>query len=150
MPEDWNRNLIAEFHLKHGKHIGHFGDRLLLLATKGAKSGRAQLVPLAFHRDSDRLVIAASKSGAPTNPDWYYNLVKHPRATVEVGDEHFDVTAVPLPNGPERDRLFEAHAALMPGFRDYVRKTKRVIPIVVRERVPQPRAADANRFGTSG
>ena len=135
MAGDWNRNLIAEFHLKHGKHIGRFGDRLLLLTTKGAKSGRAQLVPLAYHRDGDRYVIAASKSGAPMNPDWYHNLVKHQRATVEVGDEHFEVTATPIPDGPERDRLFEAHAALMPGFRDYVRKTKRVIPIVVLERV---------------
>ena len=150
MAGDWNRNLIAEFHLKHGKHIGRFGDRLLLLTTKGAKSGRAQLVPLAYHRDGDRYVIAASKAGGPTNPDWYHNLVKHRGATVEVGDEHFEVTATPIPDGPERDRLFEAHAALMPGFRDYVRKTKRVIPIVVLERVRQPRAADANRFGTSG
>jgi deazaflavin-dependent oxidoreductase (nitroreductase family) len=141
MAGDWNRNMIAEFHAKHGKGIGHFGDRLLLLATKGAKSGRAQLVPVAYHRDGDRYVIVASKSGAPTNPDWYHNLVKHPRATVEVGDEHFEVKATPLASGPERDRLYQAHAALMPGFRDYVKKTKRVIPVVVLERVaPRSRA----------
>ena len=135
MAGDWNRNMIAEFHAKHGKGIGHFGDRLLLLTTKGAKSGRAQLVPVAYHRDGDRYVIVASKSGAPTNPDWYHNLVKHERANVEVGDEHFEVKATPLTSGPERDRLYEAHAALMPGFRDYVKKTKRVIPVVVLERI---------------
>ncbi|MDQ6859367.1 MAG: nitroreductase family deazaflavin-dependent oxidoreductase [Chloroflexota bacterium] len=135
MAGDWNRNLIAEFHLKHGKNIGRFGDRILLLATKGAKSGRAQLVPLAYHRDGDRYVIVASHSGGPTDPDWFRNLVQHGRATLEVGDEHFDVTATPVPEGPERERLFEAHAALMPGFRDYARKTKRVIPVVVLERV---------------
>jgi deazaflavin-dependent oxidoreductase (nitroreductase family) len=127
--------MIAEFHAKHGKRIGHFGDRLLLLTTKGAKSGRAQLVPVAFHRDGDRYVIVASKSGAPRNPDWYHNLMTHNRATVEVGDEHFEVKATPLAKGPERDRLYQAHAALMPGFRDYVKKTKRVIPVVVLERV---------------
>jgi len=135
MPEDWNRNMIAEVHAQHGQGIGHFGDQLLLLTTKGAKSGRAQLVPVAYHRDGDRYIIAASKSGAPTHPDWYHNLVKHPRATVEVGDEHFEVKATPLARGPERDRLYDAHAALMPGFRDYVRKTKRVIPVVVLERI---------------
>jgi deazaflavin-dependent oxidoreductase (nitroreductase family) len=81
-------------------------------------------------------VIVASKSGAPTHPDWYRNLVAHPRATIEVGDEHFDVKATPLASGPERDRLYEAHAKLMPGFRDYVKKTTRVIPVVVLERVP--------------
>ena len=138
MAGDQNRNLIAEFHLKHGKGIGRFGDRLLLLATKGAKSGRARLVPLAYHRDGDRYVIAASDSGSPRNPDWYDNLVKHGRATIEVGDDHFEVTATPIADGPERDRLYEAHAALMPGFRDYVRKTKRVIPVVVLERVASP------------
>ena len=140
MAGDFNRNLIAEFHLKHGRGIGRFGDRLLLLATKGAKSGRARLVPLAYHRDGDRYVIAASDSGSPTNPHWYDNLVKHGRATVEVGDDHFEVTATPIAAGPERDRLYEAHAALMPGFRDYVRKTKRVIPVVVLERVPSSTA----------
>jgi len=98
-------------------------------------------VPVAYHRDGDRYVIVASKSGAPTNPDWYHDLVKHPRATVEVGDEHFEVKATPLASGPERDRLYQAHAALMPGFRDYVKKTKRVIPVVVLERVaPRSRA----------
>ncbi len=135
MDGDWNRHLIAEFHLKHGKNIGRFGDRILLLTTKGAKSGRAQLVPLAYHRDGDRYVIAASHSGGPRSPDWYRNLVKHGRATLEVGDDHFEVKATPIADGPERDRLYEAHAALMPGFRDYARKTKRVIPVVVLERV---------------
>lgn len=140
MVGDWNRNLIAEFHLKHGKGIGRFGDRLLLLATKGAKGGRAQLVPLAYHRDGERYVVAASNSGGLTNPDWYHNLVKHKRATVEVGDDHFEVTAIPIAYGPERDRLYEAHAALMPGFRAYVNKTKRVIPVVVLERVASSNA----------
>jgi deazaflavin-dependent oxidoreductase (nitroreductase family) len=135
MAGDWNKNMIAEFHAKHGKGIGHFGDRLLLLSTKGAKSGRAQLVPVAYHRDGDRYVIVASKSGEPTNPDWYHNLVKHKQATVEVGDEHFEVKATPIAKGPERDRLYAAHAALMPGFGDYVKKTKRVIPVVVLERI---------------
>lgn len=132
--------MIAQFHAKHGRGIGRFGDRLLLLTTRGAKSGRAYLVPLAYHRDGERYVIAASNSGAPAHPDWYRNLVNDPRATVEVGDDHFDVTATPIATGPERDRLYEAHAALMPGFRDYVRKTERVIPVVVLERAKRARA----------
>jgi deazaflavin-dependent oxidoreductase (nitroreductase family) len=131
MPEDWNRRLIAEFHAKHGRGIGRWGDRLLLLVTKGAKSGRAHLVPLAYHRDGARYVVAASNSGRPADPIWYRNLLAHPRATIEVGDEHLDVVATALASGPERDRLFAAHAALMPGFGDYARKTARVIPVVV-------------------
>ncbi len=82
-----------------------------------------------------RYVIAASKGGSPTHPSWYHNLVKHRKATVEVGTETFRVKATPIAKGSERDRLYEAHAALMPGFREYPKKTTRVIPVVVLERV---------------
>jgi deazaflavin-dependent oxidoreductase (nitroreductase family) len=131
----WNTGIIDEFRAKGGKGITHFGDRLLLLTVKGAKTGRERTLPLAYHLDGDRYVIAASKGGAPTHPDWYHSLVKAREATIEVGTDRFKVRATPIPTGPERDRLYEAHARLMPGFREYVTKTKRVIPVVVMERV---------------
>ena len=127
--------MIDEFHTKAGKGIGHFGDKLLLLTTRGAKSGRLQTSPVVYHRDGDRYVIAASKSGAPTNPAWYHNLVKHPEAEVEVGTEKFKVRATPIAKGPERDRLYRAHGDNFAVFRDYPKKTKRIIPVVVLERV---------------
>ena len=132
---DWNSGIIEEFRAKGGKGVTHFGDRLLLLAVRGAKSGRERTVPLAFHRDGDRYVIAASKGGAPKHPDWYHGLVKHQEASVEVGTEKFKARATPIPRGPERDRLYDAHAKLMPGFRDYEKKTSRIIPVVVLERI---------------
>jgi deazaflavin-dependent oxidoreductase (nitroreductase family) len=126
--------MIEEFRAKGGKGVTHpYGDRMLLLTIRGAKTGRTQTVPLVYHLDGDRYVIAASKGGAPTNPDWYHNLVNHREATIEVGREAFKVRATPLPTGPERDRLYEAHSDLMPGFRTYVTKTRRVIPVVVLE-----------------
>jgi len=131
----WNQGVLDEFRAKGGKGVTHFGDRLLLLTTRGAKTGRAFTVPLAYHRDGGRYVVAASKGGAPTNPDWYHNLVKHREATAEVGTETFKVRATPLAGGPERDRLYEDHAALMPGFRDYPPRTTRVIPVILLERV---------------
>lgn len=132
---DWNSKIIEEFRAKGGKRVTHFGDRLLLLTVRGAKTGRQLTVPLAYHRDGDRYVIAASKGGAPTHPAWYYNLVAHREAKVEVGTETFRVRATPIPRGPERNRLYEAHAELMPGFREYPKKTSRVIPVVVLERI---------------
>jgi len=135
MAGDWNRNLIAEFHLKHGKGIGHFGDNLLLLTTRGAKSGVVRTTPLVYHRDGDRYVIAGSMGGAPKHPSWYHNLVKHRGAEIEVGTEKFKVRATPIPKGPERDRLYEAHGETFAAFKDYPRKTTRVIPIIVLERV---------------
>src|ERR687886_1073586 len=128
---NWNRRIIDEFHAKGGKGVTGFGDRLLLLTTRGAKSGEERTTPVAYHRDGDRYVIAASMGGAPWHPAWYHNLVKHREATIEVGTEKHRVRATPLPSGPERDRLYEAHGELMPGFREYPKKTTRTIPIVV-------------------
>src|SRR5689334_13969193 len=135
MATNWDETIIDEFHAKKGKGVGSFGDRLLLLTVHGAKSGRPRTNPLAYHRDGDRYVVAASMGGAPKHPAWYHNLVKHRRATIEVGDEKFDVKATPIANGPERYRLYADHGRLMPGFLDYEKKTTRTIPVVVLERI---------------
>jgi deazaflavin-dependent oxidoreductase (nitroreductase family) len=132
---DWSKKTVDEFHAKGGKGIGHFGDKLLLLTTRGAKSGQVRTTPVVYHRDGDRYVIAGSMGGAPTHPSWYHNLVKHRDAEVEVGTEKFKVRATPIPQGPERDRLYAAHGDNFAAFRDYPKKTKRVIPVVVLERV---------------
>jgi len=132
---DWNRAIVEEFRAKGGKGIRHFGDKLLLLTTRGARTGLVRTAPLVYHRDGDRFVIAASKGGAPYHPSWYRNLVKHREAEVEVGTERFRVRATPIPKGGERDRLYEAHGAEFAAFRDYPRKTTRVIPVVVLERI---------------
>ncbi|MBV9392670.1 MAG: nitroreductase family deazaflavin-dependent oxidoreductase, partial [Verrucomicrobia bacterium] len=85
---DWNRKIIEEFHANGGKVGGPFeGANLLLLTTTGAKSGQRHTTPLVYLSDRDRMIIFASKAGAPTNPDWYHNLLAHPQATVEVGTE---------------------------------------------------------------
>lgn len=138
---DWNTGIVEEFRAKGGKGITHFGDRLLLLTVRTPKTGRERIVPLAYHLDGDHYVVAASKGGAPKHPDWYQGLVKHREATIEVGTEKFKVRATPIPSGSERDRLYEDHAALMPGFRDYVNKTSRIIPVVVLERADKAAAA---------
>ncbi len=80
-------------------------------------------------------MIAGSKGGSPTHPGWYHNLLKHRQAEVEVGTEKFKVRATPIPTGPERDRLYEAYGDNYAAFRDYPKKTKRVIPVVLLERV---------------
>ncbi|HEY5519343.1 MAG TPA: nitroreductase family deazaflavin-dependent oxidoreductase [Candidatus Limnocylindrales bacterium] len=138
---DWNTKIIDEFRAKGGVGIPNFGDRLLLLTTRGAKSGRAHTTPLAYTRDGDRYVVIASKGGAPSNPAWYHNLLANGEADVEVGRQRFHVSATPIPSGPERDRLFNAQAAIMPGFAEYELKTTRIIPVVVLERANEVRLA---------
>jgi len=132
---DWNKQTIDTFRSKGGKGVGHFGDKLLLLTTRGAKSGHTRTTPVVYHRDGDRYVIAASMGGAPKHPAWYHNLVKHREAEVEVGTEKFKVRATPIAKGPERDRLYNAHGENFAAFKDYPKRTTRIIPVVVLERV---------------
>lgn len=133
---DFNQAVMDEFRANGGKVGGYFaGADLLLLHTTGARSGRPRTNPLVYVRDGDRLVVAASKGGADTNPDWYYNLLADPDASVEVGTEQFPVRATIIREEPERSRLYAGLVAHRPGFAEYEQKTERQIPVVVMERV---------------
>ena len=133
---DWNQKVIAEFRSSGGKLSGPFeGAPVLLLTTTGAKTGGKHTTPTMYLAEGDRLAIFASKSGAPTNPDWYHNLVANPRATVEVGTEVFDVDAE-VAGSKERERLYAIQAERYPGFAEYEQETTRVIPVVLLTRVP--------------
>ena len=130
---DFNRQVIEEFRANAGKVGGNFeGAPMLLLHTRGARSGAERVNPVVYQRDGDRYVIFASKAGADTNPDWYHNLRAHPETAIEVGNETVLVVAR-VADGEERDRLWDRQKQLMPGFADYERKTSRPIPVVVLE-----------------
>jgi deazaflavin-dependent oxidoreductase (nitroreductase family) len=132
--DDWNRKVIEEFHASDGKVGGMFdGVPILLLHSTGAKTGKDRVNPLAYQLDGDRLAVFASKGGAPTNPDWYHNLLANPRVTVEVGTETFDVVAKRA-EGEERERIMTRQKELMPVFAEYESKTSRQIPVVILER----------------
>ena len=132
---DWNQAIIAEFRANGGKVGGPFAyATLLLLHTTGAKSGQPRINPVVYTTDGDRLIVIASNAGAPTNPDWYHNLVANPQVTVEVGTEQFQAHAT-VAAEPERTRLFEQMSAQRPGFAEYQRNTTRVIPVIVLTRI---------------
>jgi deazaflavin-dependent oxidoreductase (nitroreductase family) len=132
---DFNENVINEFRANGGKVGGPFeGASMMLLTTTGAKSGQARTRPVVYTKDGDRFVIIASKAGAPTNPDWYHNLVANPEVTLEVGVETFPARAT-VTSGEERTRLYDAQAALMPRFAEYAQQTSREIPVVILERL---------------
>jgi deazaflavin-dependent oxidoreductase (nitroreductase family) len=132
---EWNRGIIEEFRANQGKVGGMFeGRSMVLLTTKGAKSGASRVNPLVYLPEGDRMVIFASKGGAPTNPDWFHNIKADPNVSVEVGTEKFAAKAT-IVEGAERDRLYAIQAARIPQFAEYQAKTERVIPVVVLERV---------------
>jgi deazaflavin-dependent oxidoreductase (nitroreductase family) len=127
---DFNRKVIDEFRANEGKVGGPFeGAPVLLLTSTGAKSGEQRTTPVVYQQDGERMVIFASKAGAPENPAWFHNLRANPTATVEVGPDTVDVEAV-VTDGDERERLFSKQKQLMPTFADYEQKTERQIPVV--------------------
>jgi deazaflavin-dependent oxidoreductase (nitroreductase family) len=133
---NFNENIIAEFRANGGKVSGYFANTpLLLLNTIGAKSGQSRTNPLAYIPDGEHYIIIASKAGAPSNPDWYYNVQAQPIVTIELGSEQFQARATVVADGPERDRLYAKMVARNPGFAEYEKKTTRKIPAIVLERV---------------
>lgn len=127
---DFNKAIIEEFRANEGKVGGHFeGATLLLLHTTGAKSGLPRINPLVYIADNERYVVVASKGGAPSNPDWYHNIVANSEVSVEVGTEKFQAVAT-VSVEPERTQLYEQVEAVNPGFTEYKNKTTRIIPII--------------------
>lgn len=137
---DWNAKIIADFRANQGRVGGPFeGAPITLVHHRGRKSGREYVSPvmyLADESDPDTIFVFASKSGAPTNPDWYDNLKSAGIAKVEVGTETYQVTVTEF-GGEERDRVFEEQARRYPGFAEYAEKTAgiRTIPVLALRRV---------------
>jgi len=131
---DFNSQIIAEFRANKGTVGGPFeGATLLLLHSTGAKSGQPRVSPLAYVTDGDKYVLIASKGGAPSNPDWYYNLKANPEVTIELGSDTITGTAAEI-TGAERDRLYAKMVDVMPGFAEYERNTTRKIPVFTVQR----------------
>ncbi len=133
-PNDWNKAIIEEFRANSGKVGGRFqGAPMVLLTTTGAKSGKRLTTPLVSMPDGERLLVFASKGGAPKHPAWYHNLVANPTVTVEYGTEKFEAEAEAIA-GEEHDRLYARQVAVFPGFGDYQKNTTRVIPVIALNR----------------
>jgi deazaflavin-dependent oxidoreductase (nitroreductase family) len=129
-----NKLVIEQFRAG-GEIEGMHRDRLVLLTTTGARTGRPHTTPVMFQQDGDRLVVIASNAGAPQDPDWYHNLVAEPRVTVEVGQDSYQAAASVL-TGAEREQRWAALTAAFPFIADHERQAARTIPIVALTRLP--------------
>jgi deazaflavin-dependent oxidoreductase (nitroreductase family) len=132
---DWNAKTIAEFRANEGKVGGTFeGAPIVLLHHRGRKTGREFVSPtmyLPHATQPDNIYVFATKGGAPTNPDWYSNLIAAGEASIERGTETYRVTVREL-TGAERDRIYAEQARRYPGFAEYARQTAgvRTIPVL--------------------
>jgi deazaflavin-dependent oxidoreductase (nitroreductase family) len=128
--DSWNQRIIDEFRANQGRVGGNFeGAPVLLLHTTGARSGAERVNPMMYLEQDGRRFVFASKAGADTHPDWYFNLVANPTVTVELGAGTYTARAVPL-SGAERDGIYAEQSRRYPGFAEYQQKTSRVIPVV--------------------
>jgi deazaflavin-dependent oxidoreductase (nitroreductase family) len=128
---DFNTAIIEEFRANAGKVGGNFkGAPMLILHTTGAKSAKERVNPMMYRQVGDDIAVFASKAGAPTNPDWYHNLVAHPDVTAEIGTETVPLVAR-VAQGDERTAIWEAQKKEYPGFAEYEEKTTRQIPVVI-------------------
>jgi proline iminopeptidase len=113
-------------------HVWREGSTILVLTTKGRRTGLDRTVPLIYDWDGERPVIVASKGGAPVHPGWFKNLAQTPHAEVQILDRHIPVTAREA-EGEERDRLWAQMNRMWPHYEEYQAKTERRIPVVVLE-----------------
>jgi deazaflavin-dependent oxidoreductase (nitroreductase family) len=104
------------------------GNRVVVLTTRGRRSGKRRRTPLLAYEDGDRLVLVASFGGSPTNPRWFGNLTADPQ--VEVDGRPFRARVA---TDEERDRLWPQIVHRYPGYAGYQAKTSRRIPLVVLE-----------------
>jgi len=134
-PNDWNASTIREFRANEGRVGGPFeGAPLVLVHHRGRKSRREYVTPMMYlpdEHDDKTIYVFATKGGAPTNPDWYYNLVQGGEGTIERGTEIYAV-AVREVRGDERDRIYSEQGRRYPGFAEYAEQTKgiRTIPVL--------------------
>jgi deazaflavin-dependent oxidoreductase (nitroreductase family) len=133
---DWNEKIIEEFRTNEGRVGGPFeGSPILLLHHRGARTGTERVNPLVYQPLSDDAVaVFASKGGAPTHPDWYFNLKTNPKVTAEIGTDKIEAKAR-VAEGDERERIWTEQKKLMPAFADYEKGTTREIPVIILEKV---------------
>lgn len=130
----FNDRIIEEFRANEGRVGGFFeGKPVLLLHNVGARSGTQRVNPLVYARDGESFVVAASKGGADSHPDWYYNVKANPDVTIEVGSDTIAARAHIVPEGERRTDLYRRLEGVLDNFTEYAKKTDRVIPVIVLE-----------------
>ncbi|MEV6673356.1 nitroreductase family deazaflavin-dependent oxidoreductase [Streptomyces sp. NPDC051162] len=111
------------------------GMPVVVLTTRGAKSGKIRKTPLMRVEHGGSYAVIASLGGAPKHPVWYHNIVADPRVELQDGPTRQDMTAREV-TGEEKDRWWERAVAAYPDYADYQRKTEREIPVFVLEATP--------------
>ncbi|MEU4086181.1 nitroreductase family deazaflavin-dependent oxidoreductase [Streptomyces aureus] len=134
-PTQWVRDQVELYESSGGTKgttLMDTGMPVIILTTRGAKSGKIRKTPLMRVEHDGRYAVVASLGGAPKHPVWYHNVVSDPHVELQDGPERKEFTAREI-TGEEKDRWWERAVAAYPPYADYQKKTDRVIPVFVLE-----------------
>jgi deazaflavin-dependent oxidoreductase (nitroreductase family) len=130
---DWVREQVEEYEGSGGtKGTTLRGMPVIILTSRGAKSGKVRKTPLMRVEHDGHYAVVASKGGAPTHPVWYFNLVADPHVELQDGPAKADMVAREV-TGDEKAIWWERAVAAYPDYADYQTKTDRSIPVFVLE-----------------
>ncbi|CAO5236687.1 nitroreductase family deazaflavin-dependent oxidoreductase [Frankia sp. AgKG'84/4] len=130
---DYVRDQVAEYENSDGTRGNTMkGLPIIILSTKGAKSGKLRKTPLMRVERDGRYAVVASLGGAPTHPVWYFNIVADPHVELQDGADRRDYVAREV-TGDEKAGWWKTAVAAYPDYEDYQRNTDRVIPVFVLE-----------------
>ena len=108
------------------------GMSVIILTTKGVKSGTVRKTPLMRVEHDGRYAAVASLGGAPKHPHWYFNVLAEPQVELQDGPRKRDMTAREV-TGDEKAQWWERAVAVFPDYANYQKKTERQIPVFVLE-----------------
>jgi len=111
-------------------YIWRNGAPILILTTRGRRSGEERRNALIFGRHGDDYVVVGSKGGAPAPPAWYVNLVANPEVHVQVKGDRFAAHARTATT-EEKPEVWKTMTAIWPDYDRYQQRTEREIPVVI-------------------
>ncbi|MFD3419813.1 nitroreductase family deazaflavin-dependent oxidoreductase [Streptomyces decoyicus] len=132
-PEQWVRDQVELYESSGGAEGTTMrGLPVVVLTTRGAKSGKIRKSPLMRVEHDGAYAVVASMGGAPRHPVWYHNVVADPRVELQDGPVRQDMTAREV-TGEEKALWWGRAVEAYPDYDDYQRKTDRRIPVFVLE-----------------
>jgi F420H(2)-dependent quinone reductase len=114
------------------------GLPVIIVTNRGHKTGAVRKTPLMRVVDGKNYILVASQGGAPTHPQWYYNLKANPDVEIRDKTEAFPMQVREVVDPAERERLWKIAVEAFPAYQEYQAKTSRLIPVFLAEPAPQP------------
>ena len=135
-PTDWVREQVELYEGSGGAEgttLRDTGLPVIIVTNTGNRTGAIRKTPLMRVKDGDNYILVGSRGGAPTNPQWVYNLRTYPNVEIRDETEVQDMRAREVDDADERARLWEICVAAFPPYEDYRNNTSRTIPVFVAE-----------------